>query len=79
MQDGEGILNKSVLLYLSYGILNTQRKNKEEPIMKTTTVSRPVYPNAADRRYYLRKLLDLLLMAATSIGTVAIILFFLLV
>lgn len=50
--------------------------------MKTTTANRtyhPAYPNAADRRYYLRKLLDLLLMAATSVGTVAIILFFLLV
>ena len=48
--------------------------------MKTMTMNRnyrPAYPNAADRRYYLRKLLDALLTAAMSVGTVAAILFLL--
>lgn len=48
--------------------------------MKTMTANRsyrPTYPNAADRRYYLRKLVDLLLMAAMTAGTVVAILFLL--
>lgn len=48
--------------------------------MKTMTIRtdyRPAYPNAADRRYYLRRLLDGLLAAATSVGAVATILFLL--
>lgn len=49
--------------------------------MKTMTIHqnyRPAYPNAADRRYYLRRLVDGLLGLATTIGGVAVILFFLL-
>lgn len=48
--------------------------------MKTMTIRqnfRPTYPNAADRRYHLRKLLDGLLTVAMSVGTVAAILFLL--
>lgn len=42
------------------------------------TLRRPAYPNAADRRYYLRKLLDGLLAVATSVGMVVTIVFLLL-
>ncbi len=49
--------------------------------MKTATIRRitsvPRYPCAADRRYYMRKLLDGLLAAATGVGTFVTILFFL--
>lgn len=40
-------------------------------------VRRPAYPNAADRRYHLRRLLDGLLAAATAFGAVVTILFLL--
>lgn len=41
------------------------------------TIRRPAYPNAADRRYYMRKLLDGLLAIATTIGMVVTLLFLL--
>lgn len=37
-------------------------------IRNNVRTSVPRYPNAADRRYYMRKLLDGLLVVATSIG-----------
>lgn len=39
------------------------------------TISRP-YPNAADRRYYLRKLLDGVLAIATVVGGLTALVFF---
>lgn len=51
--------------------------------MKTTAAIRPtrrtasVYPNAADTSYFLEKFLDILLMAAISVGVVAILIFLL--
>lgn len=38
----------------------------------------PAYPNAADRSYYLRKLLDGALAVATAVGGVVVLVFFLL-
>lgn len=50
--------------------------------MKAATTYRTVkaarYPNAADRRYYLRKLVDGLLAVATVVGAVTALLFFVL-
>lgn len=54
--------------------------------MKTATIRRsaplprsaPRYPNAADRRYYLRKLVDGLLALATGVGAFVTIVFLLL-
>lgn len=49
--------------------------------MKTATASRtarparPAYPNAADRRYYLRKLLDAALGLAILVGAVSALVF----
>lgn len=58
-------------------------KNKEETIMKTVAVkhsirSAPAYPNAASRRYFLHKLLDGALAAATVIGIFTALVFLLL-
>lgn len=51
--------------------------------MKAATASRslssaPAYPNAADRRYYLRRLLDGLLAVATAVGAVTVLIFLML-
>lgn len=52
--------------------------------MKTAIINRPIrttapaYPNAADRRYYLRKLLDGALAVATAVGTVTALVFLIL-
>lgn len=53
--------------------------------MKTATMKRytstsrvPRYPNAADRRYYLHKLLDGILGIATAVGAFVTLIFFLL-
>lgn len=49
--------------------------------MKAVTVYRtmtPAYPNAADRRYFLRKLLDGALAIATAIGAVTVLAFLIL-
>lgn len=54
--------------------------------MKTATMKRcshtnrhiPRYPNAADRRYYLQKLVDGLLGIATAVGAFITLIFFLL-
>ncbi len=46
--------------------------------MKSATVTRtahPAYPNAADRRYYLRKLLDAALGLAILVGTISALVF----
>lgn len=58
---------------------------KEENIMKTATIRRanipckvPRYPNAADHRYYLRKLVDGLLVFATATGAFVALTFLLL-
>lgn len=52
--------------------------------MKTITAKRqnkvhyPAYPNAADRQYFLRKLLDGALAVAITVGAVVVMLFLLL-
>lgn len=52
--------------------------------MKTATIYRPIrpaapaYPNAADRRYYLRKFLDGALAVATAVGAITALVFFIL-
>lgn len=46
--------------------------------MKTATATRtvrPAYPNAADRRYYLRKLVDVLLGIAILAGVISALVF----
>lgn len=43
-----------------------------------TSRSVPRYPNAADRRYYLHRLLDALLGLATAVGAFVTLIFFLL-
>ena len=46
--------------------------------MKTATVSRtvrPAYPNAADWRYHLRKLVDALLGIAILVGAISALIF----
>ena len=52
--------------------------------MKAATIYHPVktvsqsYPNAADRRYYLQKLLDSVLAVATVVGSLTALVFLLL-
>ena len=60
-------------------ILVSQRQNKEDNTMKSTTLCKPVlpYPNAATRRQLLHRLLDLLLSAAIGAGVAAVLLFLL--
>lgn len=51
--------------------------------MKTSTIHRqnkvryPAYPNAADREYFLEKLLDGALTVATAVGAVLVLVFLL--
>lgn len=51
--------------------------------MKTVAVNRqpkihyPAYPNAADRQYYIEKLLDGALAIATAVGAVVVLIFLL--
>jgi hypothetical protein len=90
MQDGyfflksRRFLYKSVLLDRYCVILISPKKNREEHIMKAATIHRSVksisrpYPNAADRRYYIRKLVDGLLAAATVVGGLTALAFLLL-
>lgn len=59
-------------------ILWLDKKIEEDTIMKTATASRtvrPAYPNAADRRYYLRKLLDAALGLAILVGAISALVF----
>jgi hypothetical protein len=57
-----------------YVILWLQNKTKEVTIMKAATIHRTrksishPYPNAAERRYYLQKLLDGVLALAIVVG-----------
>lgn len=51
--------------------------------MKTATIRRPVttapaYPNAASRRYFLRKLIDGALAVATAVGAITALIFLIL-
>lgn len=46
--------------------------------LKSGKAAKPAYPNAADRRYYLHKLLDGLLALATVVGTLTALIFLLL-
>jgi hypothetical protein len=70
------------LLYVIFG--SSKKETKEETIMKTIAVQnkrktvRPAYPNAADRRYYLGKLLDGVLALATVVGGITALVFLLL-
>jgi hypothetical protein len=47
-----------------------RKRTEEDTIMKTVAVRRPIprYPNAADHRYYLRKLVDGALSVAVGLG-----------
>ena len=73
----------SVLLDYTCCILRVQHKTEEEKLMKNTTVHHRKkvvryrtahrYPNAADRNYYLDRLSDIILTAATACGAVTII------
>lgn len=71
---------RSIVHILLYTI--TMITNKEDNTMKTLTIDRPRtaprYPNAADTRYHLRKLLDGLLVAATCAGAFTVLAFLLL-
>ncbi len=53
---------------------------KTQTIRRTSALPRstPRYPNAADRRYYLHKLVDGLLALATGVGAFVTIVFLLL-
>lgn len=66
-------------------IYGYNKSTKEGSPMKTATMKRytstsriPRYPNAADRRYYLHRLLDGILGIATAVGAFVTLIFFLL-
>lgn len=51
--------------------INTRQTNKIIPYPR-----RRSYPNAAEWRYYVNKALDFVLAAATGLGTIVILMFF---
>ena len=51
-------------------------ENKRNAV-KPTKLMKSTYPNAADRRYYVNKLLDGLLAMATVVGALTVLVFFL--
>lgn len=53
--------------------INTRQNNK---VTRYRYPQRRPYPNAAERRYYVNKALDYALAAATGLGAVVIMLFF---
>ena len=52
------------------------KKRTNKKIIPNSQAHRRRYPNAAGKRYYLDKAVDYALAAATSLGTVTILLFF---
>lgn len=50
---------------------------KKRHIVKPAKTAKPAYPNAADRSYYLHKLLDGVLALATVVGALTVLVFFL--
>lgn len=52
---------------------------KTMTIQRQTKVNYPAYPNAADREYFLHKLLDGALAVATAVGAVVVLVFFLMI
>lgn len=66
------------------GTVNQTKTLQEDKEMKTITVNRqnkvryPAYPNAADRQYFLHRLLDGALAVVTTVGAVVALLFLLL-
>ena len=66
------------------GTVNQTTTFKEDNEMKTITANRqnkvryPAYPNAADRQYFLRRLLDGALAVVTTVGAVVALVFLLL-
>ena len=52
------------------------KKHTSKKIIPYSKAHRRPYPNAAGKRYYLDKFVDYALAAATSLGTVTILLFF---
>lgn len=51
----------------------TMRRNKK--IIPYSKARRHTFPNAAEKRYYMNKAVDYALAAATSLGTVTILMF----
>ena len=78
--------NLSVFLYHLNVIIqaqSTKTKIKEEYNMKTAVITRqnkipcPAYPNAAERSYFLHRLLDGALAVAVAVGAVVALIFLL--
>ena len=52
------------------------KKHTNKKIIPYSRAHRRPFPNAAGKRYYMKKAIDYALAAATSLGTVTILLFF---
>lgn len=51
------------------------KKRKQRPHLRLCTPSQPIYPNAADRRYYLEKAVNILTAIVSGIGFTSAMLF----
>lgn len=51
------------------------KKRKQHPHLRLCTPSQPIYPNTADRRYYLEKAVNILTAIVSGIGFTSAMLF----
>ena len=81
---GHSISVRFIVPFYCYPLGTVNRHmNKEETKMKSIAINRqtkvhyPAYPNAAERGYFLRRLLDGALAVATAVGAVVVLIFLL--